>query len=156
MNFETVINTELIDLNLVSDSKIDVLNQLIDLLHKTDRISDKDQFLQEVLDREQIETTDLGFGIAIPHGRCSAVNEPSVAIGKLKTPVAWNDPTDGQEPVYGIFLMASSPEDKGASHMEIIAKIATLLINDQFVAFFKDNQNEIKLLEKIKTLIGEE
>ncbi len=38
--------------------------------------------------------------------------------------------------------MASSPDDKGVSHMEIIAKIATLLIDDDFVAFFKDNQSE--------------
>jgi fructose-specific phosphotransferase system IIA component len=155
MNIESVINTELIQLFLDSDSKIDALTQLIDLLHKTDRISDKDSFLREVLDREQIETTDLGFGIAIPHGRCSAVKKPSVAIGKLNNPVDWSDPTEGQEPVYGIFLMASSPDDKGASHMEIIAKIATLLIDDQFVAFFKENQSDMQLFNRIKTLLGE-
>ncbi len=155
MNIESVINTELIHLSLVSESKIDALNQLIDLLYKTDRISDKDSFLREVLDREQIETTDLGSGIAIPHGRCGAVKKPSVAIGKLKTPISWSDPTDEQEPVYGIFLMASSPDDKGASHMEIIAKIATLLIDDQFVAFFKENQSDMQLFNRIKALLGE-
>ena len=156
MNIESVINTELINLSLTAETKIQAINSLIDLLYKADRISNKDQFLQEVLDREETESTDLGFGFAIPHGRCSAVIEPSVAIGKLKIPVAWNESDESQEnPVYAIFLMASSPNDKGVSHMEIIAKIATLLIDDDFVAFFKDNQIELKLLEKIKTLLGE-
>jgi fructose-specific phosphotransferase system IIA component len=156
MNIESVINTELINLNLTAETKILAINSLIDLLYKADRISDKGQFLQEVLDREKTESTDLGFGIAIPHGRCSAVIEPSFAVGKLKIPVAWNESDESQEnPVYAIFLMASSPDDKGVSHMEIIAKIATLLIDDDFVAFFKDNQIEQTLLEKIKTLIGE-
>jgi fructose-specific phosphotransferase system IIA component len=156
MNIESVINTELINLNLTAETKIQAINSLIDLLYKADRISDKGQFLQEVLDREETESTDLGFGIAIPHGRCSAVIEPSVAVGKLKIPVAWNESDESQEnPVYAIFLMASSPDDKGVSHMEIIAKIATLLIDDDFVAFFKNNLSEAKLLEKIKTLLGE-
>jgi len=156
MNIESVINSELINLNLAADTKIQAINSLLDLLYKADRISDKGQFLQEVLNREETESTDLGFGIAIPHGRCSAVIKPSIAIGKLKIPVAWNEPDESQEnPVYAIFLMASSPDDQGMSHMEIIAKIATLLIDDDFVAFFKNNQNEIKLLEKMKTLLGE-
>jgi fructose-specific phosphotransferase system IIA component len=156
MNIESVINTELINLNLTAETKIQAINSLIDLLYKADRISDKGQFLQEVLDREETESTDLGFGIAIPHGRCNAVIEPSVAIGKLKIPVAWNESDESQEnPVHAIFLMASSPDDKGVSHMEIIAKIATLLIDDNFVAFFKDNQSEAKLLKNIKTLLGE-
>ncbi len=156
MNIESVINTELINLNLDADTKIHAINSLIDLLYKADRISDKSKFLQEVLEREETESTDLGFGIAIPHGRSSAVLEPSVVIGKLKIPVAWNESNENQDnPVYAIFLMASSPNNKGMSHMEIIAKIATLLIDDDFVAFFKDNQSEENLLENIKTLIGE-
>lgn len=154
MNIESVINSELINLSLIAESKIEAINQLIELLYKADRISDKDQFLSEVLEREDTESTDLGFGIAIPHGRCSAVIKPSVAIGKLSTPVTWNDAGENPEvPVYGIFLMASSPDDKGVSHMEIIAKIATLLIDDDFVAFFKDNQSEEELLEKINKLL---
>ena len=51
--------------------------------------------------------------------------------------------------------MASSPDNEDISHMEIIARVATLLIDDQFVAYFKDTQDEAQLLEKIKTLIGE-
>ena len=152
MNIENVINCELFNLSLTAESKIEAINQLIDLLYKSGRISDKDQFLLEVLEREDTESTDLGFGVAIPHGRCSAVIKPSVAIGKLTTPVAWNDSDEDQEvPVYGIFLMASSPDNKGVSHMEIIAKVAALLIDDDFVAFFRENTSEKRLLEIIKT-----
>lgn len=156
MNIDHVINTDLINLNLAGGSKEEALQLLINLLYQNNRISDKGEFLSEVLERENTETTDLGFGIAIPHGRCKAVTAPSVAIGKLHPPVAWSDsPASQQAPVYGIFLMASSPDNEDISHMEIIARVATLLIDDQFVAYFKDTQDEAQLLEKIKTLIGE-
>jgi fructose-specific phosphotransferase system IIA component len=156
MKIDAILSQDLIDLEISAGSKIEALNCLIELLHNANRISDKKLFLEEILDREKIESTDLGFGIAIPHGRCSAVTLPSVAIGKLKTPVTWNDSAEGQEPpVSGIFLMASSPDNQDISHMEIIAKVATLLIDDDFVAFFKDNQDQAQLLEKINTLIGE-
>ena len=87
MNIESVINTELIHLSLVSESKIDALNQLIDLLYKTDRISDKDSFLQEVLDREQTETTG-GFltNLYEDHQEDLELESPGVfKIPKLKT-----------------------------------------------------------------------
>jgi len=157
MNIESVISTELINLSLTAGSKEEALMLLIELLYENNRISDKEEFLREVLDRENTETTDLGFGIAIPHGRCSAVTAPSIAIGKLQPPLTWSENGESQQtPVYGIFLMASSPDNEEVSHMEIIARVATLLIDDQFVAYFKNTQNEILLLEKIKSLLGEE
>ena len=58
MNIESVINTELINLNLTAETKIQAINSLIDLLYKADRISDKGQFLQEVLDREETESQE--------------------------------------------------------------------------------------------------
>lgn len=156
MKIDEIVNQEIIDLDITAGSKIEALNSLIDLLYNYNRILDKEMFLEELLAREHIESTDLGFGVAIPHGRCSTVIKPSVAIGKLRTPVTWNDSAEGQEiPVYGIFLMASSPDNKEVSHMEIIAKIATLLIDDDFVTFFKNNQSKKELLEKIRTLLGE-
>lgn len=156
MKISDIVNPVLIDLDIKAGSKIESLNILIELLHKSNRISDKKLFLEEILARESIETTDLGFGIAIPHGRCNAVIKPSVAIGKLNTPIIWNESAETQEePVYAIFLMASSPEAKGISHMEIISKIATLLIDDEFVAFFKETDSDDQLLERIEKQLGE-
>lgn len=156
MNIESVINTNLIDLSLAAGSKEEALKQLIELLYENKRISDKEEFLDEVLERENTETTDLGFGIAIPHGRCSAVIKPSIAIGKLNQPIIWDESVETEgKPVYAIFLMASSPDAEEISHMEIISRVATLLIDDEFVAFLKNTDSTENLFNRIKKQLGE-
>lgn len=157
LNIEDVISEDIIDLDLAAGSKLEAINQLIDLLHNAGRITDKDEFLEQVLDREETETTDFGVGVAIPHGRSNAVTRASVAIGKVRTPIQWNStPGSGEPPVFSIFLMASTTSDQGQSHLEIIAKIATLLLEEDFLAFLKTTTNTSSLIKKIKTSLGEE
>ncbi|MEJ2413112.1 MAG: PTS sugar transporter subunit IIA, partial [Anaerolineales bacterium] len=77
--------------------------------------------------------------------------------GKFTTPFQWDEDPDQQaEPIFVCFLMASSPADTDVSHIEIIAKIATLLINDQFVESLKEEISAQQLLDKISSLIGED
>lgn len=156
MKIDEIINQELIDLDITAGSKIEALNSLVELLYKANRVSNKKLFLEEILVREKIETTDLGIGIAIPHGRCLAVVKPSVAIGKLITPIKWNESNEAEEElVYAVFLMASSPDSEEVSHMDIISRIATLLIDDDFVAFLKYTDSADQLLKRIKQQLGE-
>ena len=157
MNLKDVISEEIIDLDIAAGSKLEVINHLIDLLYNADRISSKSEFLDQVLEREKTEPTDFGVGVAIPHGRSEVVQQASVAIGKLQTPITWNSTLESDEPpVYAVFLMASTISDQGKSHLEIIAKIATLLIEDDFLEFLKTNSSASSLLTMIKTCLGEE
>ena len=157
MNLKDVISEDIIDLDIAAETKLEVINHLIDLLYNADRISSKSEFLEQVLEREKTEPTDFGVGVAIPHGRSQVVKQASVAIGKLQRPIAWNSTLDSDEPpVYAVFLMASTTSDAGKSHLEIIAKIATLLIEDDFLEFLKTNSSANSLLTMIETCLGEE
>lgn len=155
MRIEEIINEEIISLNIEAETKIEAIEKLVDMLYATDRITEKNLFLQDILDREKIESTNMGIGVAIPHGRSISVKQASVAIGRLIRPIRWDDSEVSEEnPVHTVFLLASSPDDNGKSHIDVISKIASLLIDDSFVAFLKRTDSEKKLLDSIKSHIG--
>ena len=79
MKLTSLLNTSLIKLDLERESKPEVLEELIDLLVQSDKIKDKDSFTKAVLDREDICSTGIGKGIAIPHSRNEAISEVAVA-----------------------------------------------------------------------------
>lgn len=74
--------------------------------------------------REQLGSTGVGRGIAIPHGRMPEVRRITCAFARLETPVAF-DSLDG-EPVDLIFLLLA-PEEAGADHLKALARISRLM-----------------------------
>ena len=156
MPIEAVIDQDTINLNLVAETKIQAIEALTDMLVAAHRLAEKCPFVEQVLEREQTESTDFGIGIAIPHGMSPSVERASVAIGRLKNPINWNGSgARGENPVQVVFLLASSPDDAGRSHMEIISKIAALLIDDDFVKMLLTTDSKTVLLDAIKTNLGD-
>ncbi|MBI9043138.1 MAG: PTS sugar transporter subunit IIA [Anaerolineaceae bacterium] len=155
MQFNELLSKKTINLNLESTSKSEAITELVNLLNENGRVNDKASFLNDVLARENIESTDMGIGIAIPHGKSEAMKKTSIAIGRLTRPIYWNEEKQDEVPIYAIFLLAVSPNDKGVTHLELISKIASLLIEDDFIETLKTEQNESRLLNTIRSRIGE-
>jgi fructose-specific phosphotransferase system IIA component len=156
MHIEEVLDQHTINLDLEAETKIDAIEKLADMLYANDCLFDKDEFVREAMDREKTEPTDFGIGIAIPHGMSSCVKRACVAIGRLKKPISWSENSESSEhKVSVVFLLASSPDDKGRSHMEIISKIAALLIEDDFVDLLHTTDSKTGLLDAINTHLGE-
>jgi nitrogen PTS system EIIA component len=86
-----------------------------------------DAVLEAVLERESVQSTGIGFGVAIPHGRCAAVNELSMVAGVSARPVPF-DAIDG-EPVRLFFLIVG-PEASAGLHVKILSRIARLVRRD--------------------------
>lgn len=125
-----VISEQLIDLNIVAHSKKEVFEKLSLLLVKDGRLKDYDTYIAQVLEREEVATTGIGFGIAIPHGKTDAVKDVSVAIGKLAAPLDWNS-LDGKK-VQMIFLLAVPEKCKGDEHLRILSGLSRKLIHQDF------------------------
>jgi fructose-specific phosphotransferase system IIA component len=156
MHIDEVLDQDTMNLNLEAETKKEVIEKLADMLCAADRLTEKEQFVEGVLEREKTESTDFGIGIAIPHAMSASVKRASVAVGRLKKPINWNGSSGNSEtPVQVVFLLASSPEDKGRSHMEIISKIAALLIEDDFVKMLLTTDSESALLDAVNTYLGE-
>ena len=129
MRIRDLLAPESICLNGAAADKKDVLNQMVDLMAKSGKVSDKENYLAAVFAREEEGTTGVGDGIAIPHGRCTGVNKPGLAAIVLPQGVEYEALDD--EPVNLIFLIAA-PEGAGNVHITILSKLSMMLMDDTF------------------------
>ena len=81
------------------------INKMVDLMCKSGKINDKEEYKKRVFAREEEGSTGIGEGIAIPHAKCDAVSKPGLAAMVVKGGVDF-DALDG-EPVSLIFLIAA-------------------------------------------------
>jgi len=122
MNLKTVISAETIDLHLKGTTKKEIINELLDILVRAGKISDKEAALKAVLDREEKMSTGMKHGIAIPHGKTNT--EDLVAcIGVSEKPVDF-DSLDKQP--CRIFIMTLSPVEKTGPHLQFLAEVSLL------------------------------
>ncbi|MGB2862429.1 MAG: PTS sugar transporter subunit IIA [Sedimentisphaerales bacterium] len=106
-----------------------VITELVDLLDANGLLLDRDVALEAVLTRERTQSTGTGAGIAIPHGKCSAVKELVIAIGIAHEPIEFNS-IDGK-PVT-ILILLVSPADQTGPHIQALATISRLMLNVEF------------------------
>lgn len=125
MNVAEVLKKERIDLNLSAKTKEEALTKLADRLAESDALADRDAFLKDVFAREEISTTGIGNGIAIPHGKSSSVKETTVAIGRLTNDVEWESVDD--MPVRLVVLLAVNDADKTGVHVKLLSEMARKL-----------------------------
>ncbi len=114
---------------LESKDRISAITELVDLLEGCGQLLDRDVALQAVLTREQTRSTGIGSGIAIPHGKCMAVKELVMAIGIAAEPIDFES-VDGK-PV-SIIILLVSPADQTGPHIQALAKISRLMLDEEF------------------------
>lgn len=126
--------TELLDLKGIElgvsvGSKEEAINKLVDLMCATGKISDKDAYKEGILAREALTSTGIGEGIAIPHAQVAAVKTPGLAAMTVPDGVDYES-LDGQ-PAH-LFFMIAAPADGGSTHLQALAKLSTLLMDEGF------------------------
>ncbi|MGP4079156.1 PTS sugar transporter subunit IIA [Pseudalkalibacillus sp. R45] len=126
----TLINKDLIDLDLRATDQLGVIEQLASLLEKQGRIESKSTFTQGVLAREAQITTGFGNGIAIPHCKSETVRNASIAIGKLENGVDWKAMDD--QDVHFVIMLAVPESEAGTTHLQILSKLSGKLIEEDF------------------------
>lgn len=124
MNLKKVITRDSILFDMQAETKPSVIEELIDFLITTGKITDRAAVLQAVLDREAKMSTGMQNGIAIPHGKTDSVNGLEVIIAISRKGVDF-DAMDGQ-PCY-IFILTLSPEHRAGPHIQFLAEISKLL-----------------------------
>ncbi len=116
-------------------AKMDVKNRnevfegLVDLLAEAGKVEDPDEALKAVKDREDILSTGIGNGVAIPHAKTDAVDGLVAAFGRVEQGVDFKS-LDGK-PARLIFLLLS-PQGEAGLHVRALARISRMLKNTQF------------------------
>ncbi len=143
--------TELLDKRSISllaspKSKNEALDQAVELMVKSGRINDKEAYRRQVYAREEESTTGIGEGIAIPHGKCAAVDRPGLAAMVIKEGVDF-DALDG-EPVNLIFLIAA-PDTEDNVHLDVLSKLSVLMMDEDFADSLRNAKSPDEFLAMI-------
>ena len=131
---------------------IDIANtirQVVGLI-SIERSIDRKALVDALLSREEVMSTAIGNGIAIPHVRLfdsMSLQEDIVAVAYLFEPVDWVAP-DGK-PVHTLFFVLAADETR---HLQILAEIAQLASDEDFVDFLKTMPPRESLIERIQQL----
>ena len=123
MNLKTIITADSIDLHLKGSTKKEIINELLDILHRSGKIQDRDAALAAVMDREEKMSTGMKHGIAIPHGKTATTRDLVACIGISDNPVDF-DSLDKQP--CRIFIMTLSPVEKTGPHLQFLAEVSLL------------------------------
>jgi fructose-specific phosphotransferase system IIA component len=129
MNLLDILTPNAIIAPLIAGDKKGVIDELVDVLHRTGRVGDPKPLKEAVWTREQTRTTGIGHGLAIPHGKCAGMPGLAMAIGRPAKPMDF-EAIDGQ-PVKLIVLLASPP-DRTSDHIQALASISRLMTMGEF------------------------
>lgn len=126
MNIQDYVKEEVITFDLHAKTKLEAIQELTSLLYTSQKIDDKEKFIEAVLEREEEFTTGVGEGVAIPHGKSEVVKRACIAYGKSKEGIEWNSLDD--KLVHTIFLLAI-PEEEDENHLEMLSLLARRLMH---------------------------
>ena len=124
-----ILQKQCVKVPLEGKDKESVITELVDVLDAAGVLADRQQVLQAVLLREQMRSTGIGSGIAIPHGKCDAVSELVMAIGISPDGIDFQSVDD--KPVKIVILLVS-PSDQSGPHIQALARISRLMLDEQF------------------------
>ena len=129
MKITDLLKPQSILLNAAPTDKVDAIYTLGDLMDKGGNLSDKAEYLKAVFAREESGSTGLGDGIATPHAKSAGVKEAGLAAMVVPNGVDF-EALDGQPS--RLFFMIAAPEGAADTHVEVLSKLATMVIDPDF------------------------
>lgn len=124
---DKMLTKDCINLHLKGKTKSEIIDEMVDILYSAGKLNDKEEYKKEILKREAQSSTGLEEGIAIPHAKTSAVKIPSIAFGLSKEGVDYES-LDGEPSK--LFFMIAAPANASDSHIEVLSKLTTMLLDD--------------------------
>ena len=129
MKITELLDINSIDLNPQISNKEDAIDHLVNLLDQSGKLNDKEIYKESVLNREKQSTTGIGDGVAIPHGQSEGVKTAGLSAMVVKEGLDFKS-LDGQ-PTY-LFFMIGAPKDSEGAHLQALAQLSTLLMEEDF------------------------
>ena len=129
MKITELLDIDSIDLSPQVTDKEEAIDHLVNLLDQSGKLNDKEIYKESVLNREAQSTTGIGDGVAIPHGQSEGVETAGLSAMVVKEGLDFKS-LDGQ-PTY-LFFMIGAPKDSGGAHLQALAQLSTLLMEEDF------------------------
>lgn len=146
MRITDLLRPEAIQLHAAPADKAAAIDLLVDLHEKAGNISDKAAYKKEIWAREEMDSTAVGDGVAVPHARCAAVKRASLAAVTVPGGLDYDSP-DGEPS--RLFFMIAAPENGGDIHMDMLAHLMVMLMDEEFCQKLLDTRDVRTFLELI-------
>jgi multiphosphoryl transfer protein len=146
-----LLDAELVVMESDSRNKEEAIRELVDAVYLAGRTDDRQALEDAVWNREEKYSTALGFGFAIPHCKNDAVIADSIAVLRVKQPIAW-----GEEKVEFAILLAMRESAKDNTHMQVFSRLARKLMNEEFRAQLASAREVAAVIELLATTLKAE
>jgi PTS system fructose-specific IIA component len=144
MEIKDILSKDRIVFNLESDTKEKAIVELSNILMEQGLLSNLEEYIEAVLERETQSTTGIGNSIAIPHGKSKAVTKSAIVLAKTKQEIEWE--SLDEKPVNLIFLLAISETDQTNGHLKLLSEIASKLMDDDIVSSLQKAQTQDEVI----------
>lgn len=124
MNLLDHISPRCIKIPLTQTTKESVLGELVDLIVSVKSLPHRDSIFEALIEREEVGSTGIGYGVALPHAKCAEVKEIHVACGICPEGIDF-DALD-RKPVY-IFFLILAPRSAPGQHLKVMAILTRFL-----------------------------
>lgn len=118
----------LIKFELESTSKDDVIKELVELVSLSNMVKDADMLLNDVIERENLVTTGVGYGVAFPHAKTKAVKGIVIAFGRSAEGIEF-EAMDHK--AVNLFFLIAAPEDAIGAHLNVMARLSYLMKSEE-------------------------
>lgn len=130
MRFHQYLDPTRISLSIEASRKKEAIKEVARLLHDAPEVEDFERFLKDVFERETVESTGIGNGVAVPHARTDAVESLIVSVGRSEQGVEFGA-VDGK-PVRILFCMGT-PRQGVTEYLRLLAHVTRLVHQEGFV-----------------------
>lgn len=148
VKISSVLKEKFICLNLKSNNKKEVLAELVDLAGQSKKLKNKKAFLAAIKEREELGSTGIGAGVAIPHAKISATKSFVLAFGRKDSGIDFGA-LDGEKTY--LFFALVSPKEEVGGHLKILADISRLVKDKFIVELLKRAKDKKEILKIIST-----
>ena len=148
MKITELLTKQTIKLQLDSQQKEAVIEELVTVLDTAGKLNDKEGYKEAVLNREKQSSTGIGEGIAIPHAKTASVKEPAIAFGRSTAGVDYES-LDAQ-PSHLVFMIAAT-EGANNTHLEALSRLSTLLMREEIRKQLLEAATEDEIIDIINT-----
>ena len=152
MRITDLLDRRSVSLTAAPKGKSEALDMAVDLMVKSEKISDREAYRKQVYLREEESTTGIGDGIAIPHGKCDAVKKPGLAAMVIKNGVEFEALDD--EPVTLLFLIAA-PNTEDNIHLDVLSKLSVMLMDEEFTESLRNASSVDEFMDIIDKVDSE-
>jgi fructose-specific phosphotransferase system IIA component len=147
MKISDILTDNLVATDLKGKSKKEIIDAMIDLVSTSPKVMDRERVRKAIFEREEIMSTGVGNGFAIPHGKTDAVTDIVAAFAVTAEPIDYQ--SLDEKPVRLVFLLVGKDNLVGP-HIKLLSRISRLMNKEDFRKRLLEFKTPHELLEAFR------